>query len=381
MRKLSPSLVVTILVTSLAVSASGQEQSAQELEQQIRQLVEQLDSDSYAQREAAASQLTRLGDDAVAALEAALKSPQAETRLRVERILAEIRQDDLERRIDAFLASSDPASGENLPLWPRFRDLAGDGSQQRQWYVRMLRSEGDLLSAAATNPRAAAGTFQLRCQELQQVSSSQARELHDANLAAILLVAGDDRLPIAAGTESMLYRFCSHSAVKAELEQAENESIMRKIVGSWIASGRGGYYALRLAMQHEMPEGLVAAETMLDGKTADYYRQYAILTFAKLGDKSHIPRLMKLLGDANVCTTHQVNNEKYQTQFRDIALVAVLHLAGYDPQTFGFERIRPHSEYVYSPYTLGFKDEKDREAAFARWEKVKPKVAPEPEDE
>ena len=124
-------------------------------------------------------------------------------------------------------------------------------------------------------------------------------------------------------------------------------------------------------MQHELPEGLAAADKMLDGDTPAYYRQYAILTYAKLGDKQHLPRLMKLLNDATVCTTHRVNNEQFQTQFRDIALVAILHLLGRDPKQFGFDRLRAHSQYVYSPYTLGFKDSTDREAAFAKWEKVR----------
>ena len=370
-----------MLLIAFAAAAVAEERNADDSSQRIRDLLEQLDSDSYAQREAATSQLTKLGDQALAHLQEALKSPQAETRLRAQRIIAEIQQDDLQRRIDAFLTSTEPDAGQDLPVWPRFRELVGDSPQARQSYVSMLKAEGELLKAAASNPRVAAGAFQLRCQQLQAESAAQGRELEQATLSAVLLVAADDRVPVGSGTESLLYRFCTHSAVKAELEQSDSDSIMRKLVGGWIASGRGGYYALRLAMQHELPEGLSAAEKMLDGNTPAYYRQYAILTFAKLGNKSHISRLMKLLGDATVCTTHRVNDDTYQTQFRDIALVAVLHLAGYDPQMFGFERIRPHSEYVYSPYTLGFKDEQDREAAFAKWEKIKPKVAPDPADE
>ena len=244
----------------------------------------------------------------------------------------------------------------------------------------MLKAEGDLLAATAKNPRAGASTFHMRCQQLQTESSAQGREIAKSSLAAVLFVAANESIPALPGNDSLLYRFCSHSSVESVLQAKNDESIMRKIVGAWIASGRGGYYSLRLSMKHELPEGLAAAEKMLSGDTPAYYRQYAILTYAKLGDKTKIPRLIEMLGDTTVCTTHRVNDDTYQTQFRDIALVAVLHLAGYDPQMFGFERIRPHSEYVYSPYTLGFKDAKDREAAFAKWEKIKPKVIPSPAD-
>ena len=371
----SSCLYLAVLLTSIGgLPLAAVEKAAPSLQD----LVAQLDSDSYAQREAAAAKLTELGDEALPVLQAALKSPDAETRLRVVRILAEIQQNDLQRRIDAFLVSTDPEAGSDLPGWPRFRELVGDGRDQRQWYVGMLKAEGDLLYATENNPRAAAGTFQLRCQQLQAESSSQGRELDTPALSAVMFVAADERVPMTPGTDSLLYRFCSHSAIEKELTEPDEDSIMRKIIGGWIASGRGGYYSLRLAMQHDLPEGLAAAEKMLTGDTPAYYRQYGILTFAKLGDKSHIPRLAQLLGDKTVCTTHRVNDDTYQTQFRDIALVAVLHLAGYDPQMFGFERIRPHSEYVYSPYTLGFKDDEEREAAFAKWETIKPKVTPDP---
>jgi hypothetical protein len=369
---------VLALTLISGANAFADEASSSNTEQHARDLVTQLASSSYTQRESAAQQLAALGEEARTALTEGLREPNAETRLRVERILALIEQNDFQRLVDAFLTSTDPDAGSELPGWQRFRDLVGDDRESREMYVGMLKAEGDLLVATARSPRAAAGAFQLRCQQLQVESAAQAREIDAATLAAVLFVASDDRVPMTPGVDSLLYRFCSHSSVEKVLEDKENNSLMRRVVASWIASGRGGYYSLRLAMRHELPEGLAAAEKMLDGDTPAYYRQYAILTYAKLGAKTDIPRLMKLLDDATICTTHRVNNETFQTQFRDIALVAVLHLAGYDPQMFGFERIREHSEYVYSPYTLGFKTEDERTAAFSKWEKVKAKVAVNP---
>ena len=380
---MSVARITICVVVSLALiyNALGDEASQPDLVQSARNLVAKLESPNYAERESAAESLLKLGEDARPALENALKNPHAETRLRVQRILARIEQGDLQRRIDAFLTSEEPDAGKDLPGWPRLEKIIGDGRTQREFYVEMLRAEGDLLSATANSPRSAASSFHLRCQQLQVESSSQSREIERPSLAAVLFVAANDSIPMIPGTDSLLYRFCSHSSVENVLSTPGNDSPMRKIVGAWISSGRGGYYSLRLAMKHELPEGLDAAERMLSGDTPAYYRQYAILTYANLGDKSNIARLMKLLTDATVCTTHRVNNETYQTQFRDIALVAVLHLAGYDPEMFGFERIRKHSEYVYSPYTLGFKSEEDRKAAFAMWEKIRPAVEHDPASE
>lgn len=336
--------------------------------EQARRLVQRLASSNYAEREAASQRLVRLGWRAKPALEEGLRNPHAETRLRVQRILSVIEQQDFQRTLDEFLADDEGEKDHNLPTWPRFREEIGHDLPARQLFVTMLKAEGDLLTAVAANPRAAAELFQLRCQQLQVESAADSREIPAGSLAAVFYVASDQRVPMPAGTDSLLYRFCNHSSVEDSLEKKGEDSLMRRLVAAWIGSGRGGYYALRLAMAHEIKQGLAAAETMLDEQTPSYYRQYAILTFAKLGTKEDIPKLKKLLEDDDVCTTHRVNNETYQTQFRDIALVAVLHLYGQNPQMYGFERIRPHSQYVYSPYSMGFKSDEERQKAFDRWE-------------
>lgn len=370
MRRLQPFTVVVVVALSLfASSALAEEPTTDEtVLNQARQLVAQLASTSYAKREAATDELARLGSPARAALEEGLKSPELETRLRVRRILALIQQGEFERTIEEFLADVDDAREHNLPTWPRFREIIGSDAAARAMFVAMLRAEGDLLSAVENNPRTAATTFQMRLQQLQVGSASQQRELDSASLAAVLFIASDERVPSVNGNDSLLYRFCSHSSVEQVLETNDQQSIIRKLVGAWIASSRGGYYGLRLAMQYDLAEGLPAAEKMLADDTPSYYRQYAILTFAKLGGKEHIPRLEKLLADATICTTHRVDDQTYQTQFRDIALVAILHLYGEDPKEFGFERAREHSQYVYAPYTLGFKDDEERQVAIEKWE-------------
>ena len=372
---LSCAALVAIFLTASLIAAEEPAGEAQVLTR-ARELVLQLGSSNYNEREAATEQLARLGWPARPALEAGLKDPHPETRLRVQRILSLIREDDFQRAITALLAD-DAGQGEHpLPLWPKFRDDVGRDLASRELFVAMLRAEGSLLADVAAQPRGAAVSLQRRCEQLQFESAAQDREINAGSLAAVLFVAGDERVPLALGTDSLLYRFCSHSAVVKVLEDRDDRGPLRKVIGAWVGTGRGGYYSLRLAMAYDMPEGLVAAGKMLDARTEAYYRQYAILTFAKLGTKQDLPRLEKLLGDAALCSTHTVDDVTYITQFRDIALVAVLHLSGEDPTEYGFTNLRPHDDYVYSPYTIGFAGEVDRQAAFTKWEEFRRTVAP-----
>ncbi|MCA9270714.1 MAG: hypothetical protein KDA41_19670, partial [Planctomycetales bacterium] len=114
-------------------------------------------------------------------------------------------------------------------------------------------------------------------------------------------------------------------------------------------------------------EGLIAADKMLASDAPSYYKQYAILAYARLGSREHVAKVEKLLDDETVCTTHRVNDTEYQTQFRDIALAVALHLYGQDPKAFGFDRLARHSQYVFSSYSLGFEDDAKRQAAFDQW--------------
>lgn len=352
---------------------------------EARALVQQLASSSFARRQAAAQQLASLGFKARPALIEGLKSPHAEARLQAERILSVIEQNDFEQSLEDFIADASGLKDHRLPGWKRFRQVVGEDLAARKMFVSLLRAETDLVTAVDNDPRAAAGLFLLRAQQLQVDSAANEQEIDAANLAALLFVASDERVPLPANCESLLYQFCSHRGIRESLD-AENKGanpIMRKLVGGWIGAGRGGYYTLRLAMAYDLKEGLTAAEKILDGNGPSYYKQYAILTIAKLGSKQHIPFLLKLLDDASVCSSHRVNNVSYETQFRDIALVAILHVLGEDPKEFGFDRIRANSQYVYSSYTIGFETDEQRKAVFDKWdsyykkiEKEIPKEAP-----
>ena len=150
---------------------------------------------------------------------------------------------------------------------------------------------------------------------------------------------------------------------------------------------------MMLALQNNLKEGLDPALELLkaDGMS-QHFKQYAMLTVAKLGGKEHIPLIEPYLDDKTVCTTHTTmqggKRTMYQTQLRDVALVAIIHLSGKDPKDFGFNRLVRGEPYLFNPGTMGFEkeenDEKDeaRDAAFAKWREFQEKqqgAAPAPE--
>ena len=100
------------------------------------------------------------------------------------------------------------------------------------------------------------------------------------------------------------------------------------------------------------------------------YREYAILTIAKLGDDKHLPILEELLDDQSVCQQRTDAKTKVttQTQVRDIALAAIIHLSGEDPKQFGFTQLRENPLSVFVSNTAGFANDQQRQESLHKWQ-------------
>src|SRR5262245_56092552 len=93
-------------------------------------LVKQLADESFEVRAKAASRLLELGPAARAALEAGLKSEDAEVRAACRKLLGQIQAEGYAEQLDALLAGR-LVEGKPLPGWKRFAAVAGDGEEAR----------------------------------------------------------------------------------------------------------------------------------------------------------------------------------------------------------------------------------------------------------
>ena len=87
---------------------------------------------------------------------------------------------------------------------------------------------------------------------------------------------------------------------------------------------------------------------------------------------------MRLLDDTAFCgTTQTVDDVKYSTQIRDVALATIILIAKADHKEFGFDRIRL-SGSSFSLNTIGFADDDTRliskKAWLAYWESEKDRI-------
>jgi len=353
---------------------------AVDVEQKIKnkspaELVTLLSNDDFELREGASSALVKLGPDAKAAVEGGVGDSDPEVRFRCRRILNSIAYNERFGRLEAFAADTDGKKGLTLPGWERYTKLIGSDKQSRRLFVDMQRAESALIETAEKNPKTSSDLLVKRCQQLQQSMRYPQYGAGMHSVAAVLFLISDERVPMNDQVGMQLYNLCNQSAFRNAAEKGAEKTQLRVLLGAYIKRGGGrntAYYRLMLAMRYDLKEGLdVAVEMLTTSGMSHHYKQYAMLTIAKLDAKQHIGLLEKLLEDKSQCTAHTtVRNGKrtvYQTQVRDVALASIIHLSGEDPKNFGFDRLVRANPYLFSPGTMGFENDEQRNKTFDKW--------------
>ena len=348
--------------------------------ERIAALVRQLGADEFSARESATEELTKIGLPAFKALEDAAQSPDREVRYRAVRILGIIRELDLQRRLEAFLQGKGDDNEYALPAWGRFKKQYGDQASARALFVEMQRADAEILALLDRDPKLAGELFAARTAQLQQAIAMQPQGSNTfGQIMTLLFVAAEPDADVAVQHLSSVFNFCHQPMMLEALRETSKGGIPRKVLGGLIERSENwsAYQAMMLANQHGMKEGLTPALKILknDGNRVPHMAQYALLTLAKLGDKSHLPIVENLFEDKSVLSKMQENNKiVHEVQVRDAALAAAVYLSKQDVKKFFPEAakttITDPQQLFFNARVIGFSSEEARDAAFKKWAEV-----------
>ncbi len=330
----------------------------------------QLGDARFSVRKRATDELVQLGVAAVAALEEGVQSADREISFRCRHALDLVREFDFQRRLRAFAAGQDAQESYELPGWALFRKEVGDGLEARRLFVEMQQAEPRLLQALERSPEKVVEALVDRVEEIQQTArgGQKPQAVSLGTIATLLFISNQDRgesVGLAVQNVSALYR---QEGFAAAMQSGSQRDVLRKMLATWIEHARSwdGFHALLLAMQYDIPEGLAPARRLLESDAGDpnqsVYRGFALQTFARFGDESHIPIVEPFLEDASSYggTLAISDKAKYQTQVRDIALATLVHLAKQDPKKFGLNRLKTNSTQVFNTSSVSFEDDAQR---------------------
>ena len=364
-----------VLLTISTNSYANEDQPGSNFDEQrdIGQLIQQLGETSFEARERAANQLVEFGAAAESALSSQLKNPDPEIQFRCRYILERIAVNKFEQRLVGFLAENGEKGDHQLPGWERFQKAYGTAKPAKELFVSMLRAEPDLIKALEDNRQEVVGILSQRVTDQQQKMRFQQMTTLPT-VATMLFLAGDEDVDVGQPAAQLITSFCYQPSFREGIaEGSPTREILQVMLERWLVRDNPVVMqqGMILSLQYDLPVGLKLAKRILqDDGGAKHMQMYALLALAKLGKKDDaelLDLLKSKFEDKTLLSTTKINDQSIQTQARDIALVALLHLQELDLKKFGFENAQEQAMMLYAPHTLGFENDEKRAVAFEKW--------------
>jgi hypothetical protein len=340
---------------------------------EVKLLIAKLGDRSFAVREAATTRLAELDVSIRPALSEAVKSRDAEVRMRARRVLVLVNERYFESRLSAFVADADGKQGVELPGWSRFRSLAGKSREARELFVEMQRAEPRILEATESKLENIHELLTDRLQEgFQTPQFGGGGEMSAASAAALVFVATDPKVqlrPESASLVSMLiYQPPFHSALGGPRGDAA-----KTILAAWVMRETEDAALLMqnvsLAMQHNLPVGRELAKSVLaKGDLPPHSVAQAMSLLARTGKKEDAALLEKFLADTTVVASFNRNDPgRHSLKVCDCAMAMMIVLTGNKPDQFRDGPLRWNQGWNVDLQTLAFPTDEDRQAALKKW--------------
>ena len=340
----------------LATAARSEEPPNASSPATAEQLVGQLGDASFEQRERASRQLLEIGLEARAALDEGMRHPDAEIAFRCRGLWDEVRL---------------------LAGWQQVTLIVGDSPEARALYDKMFLADPTFWYDLAENPRPLDELFPERRAQLEQAAkqASVATVLLEGTLANAfyfgLLAKRAKPGQEIEGLDDLLRVGRCRQALKDNKVLGDLWDLWARATDMWANATESDGPALdRLlaALQNKRPEARDIARDMLANERIPAgQRQYALLALARMQNPADDAWLQKALDDASPLDTLFSRGVVIKSQLRDVALAATIHRAGQDPREFGFDYAKLDPTTLYSPSTLGFRNEEERARAVKNW--------------
>src|SRR5262245_10380938 len=161
-------ILILLLTTRIVIADSKPGDNGTPEHQKAASLVKQLGDKRFATRETAAKQLVEMGAAAVPALTAGTKSDDEEVRNHSIALLPQARATERNRQAEAYVADKAGKLKHDLPLLAEWEKLIGKpDAGSRKLFAEMVRTNGELLEQAVTNPEKANEAVKARCRTIR----------------------------------------------------------------------------------------------------------------------------------------------------------------------------------------------------------------------
>ncbi len=335
-----------------------------------KELVRQLASEDYNVREEANKSLAKMGRLARPVLmEAAATDPSAEVRSRAARLLPKAEAEELQARIDTFLADDALAFEHELPGWSEFRATTGAewrlfgislfkdveiGKAARTVFAELLEATTNrsLLMGIGGDPSElgqalAARKWELYNNRLPRGPNPMVRNPTVPDVITLLFAESQvsSRFIPAGRVVSVSFLLNSAGINGAFSGDGEKVAVYRAVIAKWIETrddSSSQYQAMSTATSLNLhgPGSRVACRLLRDKKGTPTYRGHAAVNLVRWKADWALPDLEKAMTDDSVvyAVRNAINQPPHDAiLMKDVALVAAIFLTDQNPADYGFQ--------------------------------------------
>jgi len=323
--------------------------------EQIPAIVAQLGSSEFAVRESAMEKLALADEKLLPELELAFKglsNEDLEARVRLNSIIARVKNDRFRNQEKAFLRSKDASESFGFDGWKSFSRVSGTNRNAKMLFLELLESYPELVykelsskKEALDRARNIAATINEKFSDLSGYEVSDALAmLYCFNVADDLTERTLERISVRTFYTSPFGPFMMDPQKKKTLEPllaGWSKHVVDRLPDCLLLFTEKDY-----ALAKDIAFRLLESDQL---KSEPLWFNRSMQTIFRFGSKEDLPRVEKWLDDKTVCV--QVQDQGFgnpqapiptpTAEFRDLALLVSMQLAGEDFSSV-FPDFRPH---------------------------------------
>ncbi|MEM6688129.1 MAG: hypothetical protein AAF664_01795 [Planctomycetota bacterium] len=321
---------------------------------QIDEWVDGLHSDRFAERERAASELMSAGWQVVEPLRKRLDTiTDPEARDRVEEIVIQLAQSDLQMKIDKFLGGDDSI----FPPWPTYRDILGDEPAIRETFLQVRANHPELIDSLDGDAQERFNALETIIQRIRDKQTLQFQTATSIDTLAPLILLSMDDVTLLTGHETEILRLLRRTGatellrdvdLRVAFDRVASKFLMRvskaNLAEAIFVAVNGKYAAATDLMKRSL-----TPET--DAEALDFSLRFSMVN----ADPKLLPVITTLLDDERIVgDTTIVNGKVCDTQIRDIASIVIAKITGHSLDEIGVPVTAFHRQVGLDPGRLGF---------------------------
>ena len=310
----------------------------------IAELVSQLSSSEFAVRESAMEQLSLLDEKRLPELELAFKGlakDNLEAQIRLRGIVAKLKNDRMEFQTKRFLRSTDPEESYGFDGWRTFSRVAGNSRNSKKLFLKLTESYPELVFTELKSKREALDKAkEIATSISQKLQILAGYEIPDTLALLYCFNVADDL------TDRSLERFSARvfnfSPFGPFLLDPQFRKSLERLLAGWSMQLEVSALPQCLAMFVEKDFALAndVARKLLESeqiKSEPLLYIRSMQAVYRFGTKADLPFVEKWLDNKSLCLDelgqglgNPLTQETYTAEYRDVALLVAMHLAGED---------------------------------------------------